>query len=230
MTIPEPDPSLWQDHTVEVDGAVRRFPVVATYARYLELVEEVPVRIEFDPFGQNPLAREPSERLGRIVAMAGGSAAHADAAANLVGELREALKDSGCRVRGSDMRVQAAGADYYPDVAVYCDPDQAASGQTTALTNPVLVIEVVSPSSERRDTQTKLDRYLAMPSVREYVLVWTDAYRVQRIARQNGHWRQHVTIGRDAAVEFQSVGVSVPMAEIYRNVEIAPLPPEPGHA
>src|SRR5690348_6535847 len=102
---------------------------------------------------------------GVATMMTGGSAAHVTIAMNLASELRRSLRGTGCRPFTSDMKVIANGTVRYPDLSVVCRP---VGDNEKQITDPVLVIEVVSPSTERVDRGHKKLDYFATPSVRQY--------------------------------------------------------------
>ena len=101
-------------------------------------------------------ATEKSEYVdGRIEAMSGGSEPHASIPMNLGGELRAALRGRGCRVLSSGMKVWAANAFYYPDLSVVCGPSAYRGKNKHTITNPIVVVEVLSPSTEPKDRGEK---------------------------------------------------------------------------
>lgn len=168
-------------------------------------------------------------RGGEIIAMAGGSPEHSLITANLIGELRQRLKGKPCRVYDSNLRVRIPGTTSYayPDLSVICGPaqfDPQDRNRVTA-TNPKVVIEVLTPSTEADDRGEKFRHYLALPSLEEYVLVSQLAPRVESYhRREDGTWLFAVAEGADAAARFRSLGVEVPFTEVYAGVE---FPPEP---
>jgi Uma2 family endonuclease len=172
-------------------------------------------------------------RDGEIIAMSGGTIAHSLITANITRELGNLLKGSPCRVYDSNLRVRIKRRQLYsyPDVSVICerpeiDPDDP-SGET--ITNPRVVIEVLSPSTERYNRTKKFDRYRELDSFREYVLVSQDVARLETFYRQSdGTWALDVANGLDASIKLRAIEVSLPVAEIYAGVELPPEPPEPG--
>ena len=112
---------------------------------------------------------------GSIIAMAGGTLNHAALAAQVIGQLGQAARgsDCGCRVFSSDLRVRIANERLilYPDATVVCGAVRADTRDTNAVVNPVLIVEVTSPSTARYDRGKKYGYYQRLPSLREYVLV-----------------------------------------------------------
>jgi Uma2 family endonuclease len=156
---------------------------------------------------------------GRMYAMAGGTPKHSDAAGGLLVALRRRLRSSGCGVFNSDLRIRdgANGLYTYPDVAIVCGEPSLGAGHT--LTNPIALFEVLSPSTEAKDRGFKFERYQHIESLREYVLVSQEKPRVETFLRQtSGPWLYQAVVGLDASVTIQSVGIDVPLAEIYDGI------------
>lgn len=175
-----------------------------SFQDYLRLERESPTRHEF--------------LNGEVWAMAGGSPRHSAIAANIVRMLGNSLAGRRCGVFNSDlrMRVKATGLATYPDASVIrgrveLDPDDD-KGHTA--TNPTLLVEVLSPSTERYDRGEKLAHYKQIPSLREVMLVAHDERRVNLWRRTDTEWTQLVfRDGQD--VELASLGVSLPVSDIY---------------
>ena len=130
-----------------------------TYQDYVSLEEESSTRHEF-------LA-------GEIVAMAGGTPEHAAMAAEVIGQLREQIRGSSCRVFTSDLgvRVKATGLATYPDASVVCGPTERDPDKKTNVTNPRVIVEVTSDSTEDYDHGEKLTHYKQIPSLEAIVIV-----------------------------------------------------------
>jgi Uma2 family endonuclease len=159
---------------------------------------------------------------GQIFAMVGARDAHTQVAGNLYARLRQHLRGSGCRVFISDMklRVEPADAFYYPDVFVTCDPRDT---EPYYKRYPSLVIEVLSPTTEGVDRREKLRNYRMLETLREYVLVSLDERRLEIFRREpTGDWTVD-TLAEDEPVELASVGLTLPMAEIYEDVARQPI-------
>lgn len=190
-----------------------------TVEEYLRLEVTADVRHEF--------------RDGVAVAMSGGTYTHSLIITNLVGELRSRLKGKGCTALESNMRVRIPRrAKYcYPDVPVVSGSpefDPAAPPETTIL-NPRLIVEVLSDSTEAFDRGAKFTDYREIESLREYVLVSQHAAQVEVYLRQDdGTWRFQPSAGLGATARLQSIGVDLPLDEIYAGVTFPPPAPEPG--
>jgi Uma2 family endonuclease len=170
---------------------------------------------------------------GRIIAMAGATRAHVLITGNTFAALHNRLKGTPCQPYGSDLRIRVAGRPkyVYPDVSVICGEPQADPDDQygESFLNPRLIIEVLSPSTEKYDRNTKFDRYRGIESFREYVLIAQESARVQLFYRQpDGAWAFDVAVGLEAMARFRSIDVEVPLSEIYSGVQFPPEPPEPG--
>jgi Uma2 family endonuclease len=129
-----------------------------TYADYLTLEASSNVKHEF--LG------------GQIYAMAGGTPEHAALAAAVIGLLFEQLRGGGCRAYDADLRVRTpSGLATYPDVTVVCGPTERHAEDPQAVTNPDVIIEVLSRSTEEYDRGDKFEHYKSLPSLRQYVLI-----------------------------------------------------------
>jgi Uma2 family endonuclease len=166
-------------------------------------------------------------RDGEILAMSGGSPQHSLIAVNIAAELRNRVKGKPCLPYGSDLRVRIAGRNQsvYPDVSVICgqidyDPDDKA-GHTVH--NPRVIVEVLSASTEAYDRGDKFAAYRQIPSFFEYVIVSQSEPRVETFRRQeDGSWLISFFVGLDAVARLASIGVDLPLAEIYARVEFPP--------
>jgi Uma2 family endonuclease len=155
---------------------------------------------------------------GHIYAMVGTSVAHNLIAGNLYTALRSHLRGGPCRVFMADLKVyvEKAQAFYYPDVAVSC---HAADTQpsTYCIENPTLIIEVLSPSTERIDREEKLHNYQMLERLQEYVLVTQERREVQIYRRSASSWGLEVYATGDQ-VRLSSVGLELPIQSIYAEV------------
>ena len=165
---------------------------------------------------------------GEVFAMAGGTFEHSRIIANVIRELGTRLKGTPCGVQDSNLRVRVARTTLYayPDASVLCgEPafDPLDSRRMT-LTNPALLVEVLSPTTESWDRGGKFDNYRQIDSLREYVMVSWDAARVETYLRQpDGRWLFAAALGLAATARLESIGVELPLAEVYGGVTL----PEP---
>ena len=159
-------------------------------------------------------------RDGEIFAMAGASPEHNDIVANVLGELREALRDKPCRARASDQRVKVPASDLYtyPDVLVVCGQPEYDSEEPPSLLNPVVIVEVLSDSTERDDRGKKFRNYRTIASLRDYVLIAQDSVWVEHYIRgENDVWSLHETLPGGTLL-LASCGVALRVDELYLKV------------
>lgn len=156
---------------------------------------------------------------GELVAMSGVSAAHVQMTTNLTVAFGNRLRGSPCRVWTSDMRVRIAetGLYAYPDLTIICGRPELTPDRPPSLTNPRVVIEVLSESTENYDLSAKAAQYRRRASVQTLLFVDSRSRRVQRQDRlPDGRWAlQELTEG-----EIEAAGVTVPFDEIYADVEL----------
>jgi Uma2 family endonuclease len=155
---------------------------------------------------------------GVVTMMTGGSAAHVTIAMNIGFALLDALRGSGCRPFGSDMKVIANGTVRYPDVSVVCRP---IDDRDDRLTEPVVIIEVLSPSTERIDRGRKKFDYFATPSIRQYAIVEQDERRVDLYTCVDAGWTNEVVTGA-AVLNLSSISVVLSLDTLYEDTELDP--------
>jgi Uma2 family endonuclease len=153
---------------------------------------------------------------GVITMMTGGSAAHVTIAMNLAFALRHALRGTGCRPFGSDMKVIANHTVRYPDISVICRP---VGDRDNHLSDPVVIIEVISPSTEREDRGRKKFDYFATPSIRQYAIVEQDERLIDLYTRAGDRWTDEIVEG-DAVLKLSSIDVEVSLDVIYDDTEL----------
>jgi len=176
------------------------------------------------------LERERSEldkheyRDGEILLMAGGTADHSLIVANVISALHALLKGKPCRVYDSNLRVRIPRTILYtyPDVSVICGPREPdpndPAGET--ITNPRLIVEVLSPSTEAYDRGEKFDRYRQLDSLQEYVLVAQTAPRIEAYSRQGeGAWLLMPFSGLHRSARVHCLDIELPLAEVYAGIE-----------
>ena len=160
---------------------------------------------------------------GELYAMAGASIEHNLIAGNIAGALRNALQAAGrpCLVLGSDQRLHVAetGLYTYPDVSVVCGKPELHGPAPRALLNPLVLIEVLSESTESDDRGPKFAHYRSIPSLKEVLFVAQIGRRVEHYRRlETGQWL--LTERTDGAVEIPALGCALPLAEIYAGLEL----------
>jgi len=163
---------------------------------------------------------------GQIYAMTGGSANHNQLMLSLAAKLYAHLADRACRVFASDMKVLTPQEiSYYPDVMVSCDP---ADRESHLRRRPRLLIEIVSPHTQRTDHYEKRLAYQQIPTLQEYIIVAQDKVLVDIFRRQeDGHWTRETLTQPDDDLRLESVQLTLRLSEVYRNVEFPHLAESP---
>ena len=179
-------------------------PSILSLAEFLAWEQEQPERHEFVR--------------GEVFAMVGARRVHGIVSLNIAATLKGLLRGSPCRVFSEAMQLQAADdALFYPDVFVTCDP---ADLRTERVFNaPTVVVEVLSPSTQAYDRGLKFTFYRRLASLREYLLVDPDTRELQLFRRGgDGLFTLHDLTGAPA-VEFASLGISLPADEIFDGLD-----------
>ena len=161
---------------------------------------------------------------GRLYAMAGGSPDHAAISANLAGAIASRLRGKPCRPSSSDQRVRVTEKSqnwYYPDFLIKCPPFRFHPFDKTALLNPRAIFEVLSPATQEFDRTKKFDEYKQISELTDYILVSTDAVRVEHFRRLDGsEWVQRVYTRREDVLRLENFGVEAPLEEIYDGIAL----------
>ena len=156
---------------------------------------------------------------GIVIRMAGASEEHIDIVENISGQLYMELRGKSCRTATHDLRVKTSRSYVYPDVVVTCG-DRVYNDQD-CLTNPQVLIEVLSDSTERADRGWKLTEYRSIPSVQEIIHVYQDRVQVDCYSRPDKNetrWLYEAYISLEAELVIASLEVTLPLREIYANV------------
>jgi Uma2 family endonuclease len=178
-------------------------------AEFLEWEERQELRYEFDGV-------EPS-------AMTGGTAAHADIQANLITAFRNRMRGKPCKFYGSDLKVLVAdNSSRYPDGMVVCSP---VAPNATAVRDPVVIFEVLSPSTAAKDRIVKAREYQATPSVKRYVMLEQDRIGATVYARAQDGWSVLV-LKDDDTLDMPEIGLAIPLAEFYEGLAFEAQPVE----
>jgi Uma2 family endonuclease len=159
---------------------------------------------------------------GEIYAMAGGSPEHAALAVAVAGRLLEALRGGPCRVYSSDLRVRvkATGLATYPDVTVVCGALEHDPESDSTVTNPTVVVEVISPSTAEYDRGEKLDHYQRIPSLGACLFVASDARAVTLVRREGDRWVTE-SFGRGTSVPLAVLSVTLSVDGVYDDAGVA---------
>jgi Uma2 family endonuclease len=156
---------------------------------------------------------------GHMFAMAGGTLNHA-LIASRAGALLDRQMLPGCRVCSSDIRIRvvSAGLYTYADGSVICGEPQYWGDQRDTILNPLLLVEVLSPSSEAYDRGKKFELYRTITALREYLLVHQDRLHVEHYSKQDdGSWLLREHSGKDDSVAIARLKVNIPLADLYSS-------------
>jgi Uma2 family endonuclease len=160
-------------------------------------------------------------RQGKVYAMSGGTVNHSMINANVLGSLWQQLRSKPCKVFGGNMRakVAAAGLYTYPDVMVVCGKTALDAKDKHAVTNPKVIVEVLSRSTAAYDRGEKFDYFKKLDSLDTYVLVSQNEVKVECFTRSEKDWLMRELVSLDGALELESIGCRVPLHEIYEKVD-----------
>jgi len=174
------------------------------------------------------LSDESREKLeyynGIIQPMSGAAFTHNQIATNIIITLGVLLRDTDLIVSNSDTKIHVPGrrSFLYPDAVLVSRKAEFFEGRPDIITNPLLIVEVASPSTRGYDLDRKSTYYRSVPSLQEYVFVESHEAWMSSLFRQEGDsWHHTEAAGPEAALALRSVGVSLPLAEVYRKVEFA---------
>lgn len=157
---------------------------------------------EFDGFGP--------------VAMTGVSIAHSTIHGNIITALNTRLRNTSCRAHGSDLKIEVGeNSVRYPDVLVTCIRQPGTDRISAA---PVVVFEILSPSTSRTDRIIKAREYGATPSIQRYVILEQSSPAATVFTRMQGVWASIVLDG-DVTLDMPEIAISVPLSELYQDVE-----------
>jgi Uma2 family endonuclease len=164
---------------------------------------------------------------GEMFAMARVGQAHVLVVMNVAGALWQRFRTRSCRVYSSNMRVAVRTTNLYtyPDVAAVCGEPRFLDKERDTLLNPVLLVEVLSPSTEAYDRGRKFEHYKNIDSLREYLLLSSDRAHADLYTKQaDGRWLLFSTSRMEDTLTLDSVDAHLLMSGIYEKVE---LPPDP---
>lgn len=189
-------------------STTRKVDQLMTLAQYEEWEKRQTVRHEFYQ--------------GEVFSQAGGTRRHSQIGLNVAGAIRALLRGRDCIAHGSDMRIsiEATGYQAYPDVSVVCPSIEGSSDDV--ISNPVLLVEVLSPSTADFDRGGKFGHYRQIPSLKEYLVFWQDERRVEQHTRTaEGNWLLRERAGLDAVLFLSSLEANLPLREVYDKVDFS---------
>jgi Uma2 family endonuclease len=154
---------------------------------------------------------------GQIYGMAGGTPEHAALKAAVTGLLFAQIRGSRCRAHDSDLRVRvlATGLATYPDVTVICGPSERDPSDENAVTNPTLLVEVLSRSTEDYDRGDKFEHYKRIPTLQQYVLISHREREVEVWSRTPENDWTRVVAQAHGHVALASIGAELGIDDLY---------------
>ena len=157
---------------------------------------------------------------GTVRLMAGDSPDHGAICTNIVRALANALIPRGCRVYGSDVKIHTGdGINTLPDVSAFCGEHRYYLGKKDIVLNPLLLVEVLSPSTENYDRGEKFEHYQTIETLADYLLVEQDEAKVILYTRRADYWEMRVISGLKSSVFLPSVDVTLPLADVYALID-----------
>lgn len=161
---------------------------------------------------------------GEVVKMPGAKPAHNLIAANIIRHLGNALENAPKEyfVLTSDTKIHIPRFHHivYPDAVVVCEQIELYAGSTTVITNPLLIVEVLSPSTDKHDRQGKFNDYKQIPSFKEYLLVSQKIpYALSSFKTAERTWQDTEAEGLDAIIYLKSIGCTLDLKKIYKGVK-----------
>jgi Uma2 family endonuclease len=186
-------------------------------AEYLEREFHAPTRSEFVD--------------GELLDMAGAREPHILIVGNTLWLIRSALEGKPCRVYSTELRVRIKHRPRYryPDLAILCSPTEfdESDARKMSVTNPRVIIEVLSDSTEREDRGRKFHDYRSIDSFEEYLLISQDEPRVESFRKQpDGDWKITTWDGRDSVARIDSLAIDLPLKKVYEHITLPELPSE----
>lgn len=157
----------------------------------------------------------------RLVAMTGASRLHNLVSGNAFFHLKAQVRGRACEIYSGDMRVRVPTETgyVYPDVVVACGEPRFEDAELDTLVNPTVVVEVLSPSTERYDRGEKWEHYRRVPSLRQYVLLAQDRPHAEWFTRhEGGLWLFAEAAGAEAEIRLESIGSTLRLADVYDGV------------
>jgi len=157
---------------------------------------------------------------GFPVAMAPPAEAHRILAVRLVSRIDAALagrRPCNPQIEPGVVRPDRADSYYVPDIAVTCEPNEPGR---QAMLDPILIVEILSPSTERSDRRLKLPAYQKIDSVREILLIDADSHHAEVYRRENNHWGIERVRGGEATLLLASIELRISMSELYEGIAI----------
>jgi Uma2 family endonuclease len=174
-----------------------------TLGEFLAWEDRQELRYEFDGFAPK--------------AMTGGTRAHSSIQSNLLAALIVRVRGKRCQAHGSHLKIEVAGRIRYPDAFVVCS---LGSNESQVVTDPVVVFEILSPSTSHEDLVEKNAEYRATKSIRRYVVLEQGRIGALAFVRKDDDWVSEILDGKDAVLSLPEIGIEIPMAELYADLRL----------
>ena len=161
---------------------------------------------------------------GEIFAMTGASFSHNLIAGNIFASCYQSLHDSDCYIFMCDMRVQVDPAKHYayPDMSIICEEIDFADGRDDTLSNPVVIIEILSESTRDYDRGSKFKAYRKINSLRDYILVDQYSFYVEYFYKnEHGKWVLEEYDNLNDAIKIKSINLELSLSTIYDRVKLS---------
>lgn len=158
---------------------------------------------------------------GEVYDMTGGTGEHSQIAANTIIAFGSQVAGSSCRVHTSDMMLKADAGQYvYPDASVVCGQPFYEDESRLVLLNPVLVVEVTSPTSATYDRGLKREHYQRIPSLRAYIIIEQDRVHAELYLRDDLNWDYQIFNSLDAVIPLSFIECELPLAQVYGGIDL----------
>jgi len=187
---------------------LKKQPIFYTPEEYLVLEEKEDYKSEYFE--------------GEIFAMAGGSVNHSRLAVRICTILDFGLESTACQVFNSDVKilVKKNGLYTYPDVMVVCGRPEFAVGRTDTITNPIVIVEVLSKSTRDYDRTTKFELYKPIKTFQDYLLIDQEQVHIEYHHKlANGQWVKQEFNTLESIITLESIGFQIPVSQIYHKVD-----------
>lgn len=185
------------------------YPIKMSEAEYLAFERESDIKHEYIN--------------GEVYAMAGGSWEHNQIFGTTYASLFSQLRGKSCTVNPSDQRLKVmnTGVMTYPAISVICGEPIFAGEEFDIITNPILIIEILSPSTEAFDRGEKFQHYRQIEILQEYLLISTDQARIEKYSKQaSEQWILTDAIGLETVLALPSIDCALALADIYENISL----------
>lgn len=184
-------------------------PRIYTPEEYLQLEEQAEYRSEY--------------RDGEIIPMTGGTTNHNEISLNLASNLKFALKKQNYRVYIADVRlwIPRYRQYTYPDVMLIKGEPVYADKGTTTVTNPIMIAEVLSPSTQNYDQGDKFNYYRSIPQMQEYILISQKQYQIMQYSKTEAGWLLTESETESAVIKMASVNLELELSDLYTGVDFS---------